>query len=317
MKIFDDEFVWSEKYRPDTVEECILPPRLKKYFQGVVDSGQIPGMLLAGGPGVGKTTVAEAMCKQMNISYLFVNASEENGVNTYRTKIKNYASTVSLVSDQKVILLDEADLLSSESQDVLRGVIQEVSQTCTFILTCNFKSKLKDALHSRSAVVDFTLRNDEKLQMQAQFFGRVEAILKNENVKYDEKTLVRIIKKYSPDNRRTLNELQRLAAMGDIDESVFNTLSEVRNVHELYTFLKEKDFAKARKWVVENGDVDVASIYRKLYDSLKSYLEPGSIPQAVLIINKYQVNASVVADQEINLVACLVELMVDCQYTAF
>lgn len=314
MNTNDNEFIWTEKYRPGTVADCILPSRLKVPFQKYVDTKQVPNMILTGSPGVGKTTVAIAMCEEIGLSYMKINASKERGIDTLRTKITNYASTISLKGGAKVIILDEADSLTPEAQLALRGVIEEYTQNCTFILTCNYKSKLMDALHSRSAVIDFTLKTGEKPSIASQFFARVMYILDQEKVVYDKAALAKIIERYFPDYRRTLNELQRLATIGAIDAGAVAASSSLRNFKDLAAALKQGDFTAMRKWVADNGDIDTSKIYRQIYDSLGEYFEKQSIPQAVVIISRYQYQAAFVSDQEINLVACLTELMVDCTY---
>jgi DNA polymerase III delta prime subunit len=309
------DFLFVEKYRPKTVADCILPDRIKKVFQEYVDSGNIPNLMLTGSAGVGKTTVARAMCEQLGINHLFINSSEERGIDMLRTRIKSYASTVSLTGGRKVIILDEADYLTPEAQAGLRGAIEEYSSNCTFIFTCNFKSRLIDALHSRCSVVDFSLRQDEKPKMAMQLFKRLSNILEKENITYDKTVLQQIVGKYFPDYRRTLNELQRYSSSGTIDVGTLAQISDVRKISELVGFLKEGNFGEMRKWVVANSDIEPARIYRRIYDSLFEFFKPESIPQAVVIIGKYQYQSSFVADQEINLVACLTEMMVDCEYT--
>ena len=309
------EFLWVEKYRPHTVADCILPDRLKKPFQEYVDTQTIPNLMLTGTAGVGKTTVAAAMCEEIGINHLFINSSEERGIDMLRTKIRGYASTVSLTGGRKVIILDEADYLTPEAQAALRGAIEEFSENCTFIFTCNFKSKLIDALHSRCSVIDFTLKSDEKAKMASQLMKRLENILTQENVNYDKTVLAKIIEKYFPDYRRTLNELQRYSSSGSLDAGIVAQLSDVRKIGELVKHLKEKNFGEMRKWCVTNSDIEPSRIYRKVYDGLYEYMKPSSIPQAVVTIGKYQYQAAFVADQEINLVACLTELMVDCEFT--
>lgn len=309
------QFLWAEVYRPSKVEECILPERFKALFQKYVDEKSIPNLMLCGTTGVGKTTIAMAMCEEAGIDYLFLNSSKERGIDTLRTKITQYASSMSLLGGRKVIILDEADGLTPEAQNALRGSIEEYSNNCTFILTCNFKAKLIEALHSRTSVIDFQLRGDEKVQMAGQFFVKLQEILTNEQVDYDKATLINIVKRYFPDFRRILGETQRLSnQFGKIDAAVLGAVSEIRNVSELMKHLKAKDFANMRKWVVDNGDSDPSRIYRKIYDALYTYLEPSSIPQAVLIIARYSYQAAFAADQEVQLVACLTEMMVDCTY---
>ena len=310
-----NEFLWTEKYRPKKVADCILPDRIKSVFQEYVNTNSIPNLMLTGSAGVGKTTVAIAMCEEIGLNYLFINSSEERGIDMLRTKIKGYASTVSLTGGRKVIILDEADYLTPEAQAGLRGAIEEFSANCTFIFTCNFKSRLIDALHSRCSVIDFTLKSEEKPRMAAQFFTRISNILNQEGVQYEKQALIKIVEKHFPDYRRTLNELQRYSSGGTIDAGIIAQVSDVRNIGELAKCLKDGDFAGMRKWVVTNTDIDPARLYRKVYDSLYEYFKPESIPQAVVIIAKYQYQAAFVADQEVNLVACLTELMVDCEYT--
>ena len=308
------EFLWVEKYRPHTIADCILPERLKKTFQEYVDSDTIPNLMLTGSAGVGKTTVAKAMCDEIGINHLYINASENRGIDVLRTTIRGYASTVSLTGGRKVIILDEADYLTGEAQAALRGAIEEFSQNCTFIFTCNFKSRLIEALHSRCSVIDFVLKSEEKAKMAMQLMKRMEYILTEENVIYDKAVLAKIIEKYFPDYRRTLNELQRYSSSGSLDAGIVAQLSDVRKIGELVKHLKDKNFGEMRKWCVANSDIEPARIYRKVYDSLYEYFKPESIPQAVVTISKYQYQAAFVADQEINLVACLTELMVDCEY---
>jgi DNA polymerase III delta prime subunit len=309
-----DEFLWVEKYRPRKVSDCILPDKIKKVFQEYVDSGSIPNLMLTGSAGVGKTTVAIAMCEEIGLNYLFINSSEERGIDMLRTKIRGYASTISLTGGRKVIILDEADYLTPEAQAGLRGAIEEFSDNCSFIFTCNFKSRLIEALHSRCSVIDFSLKAEEKPKMALNLTKRLETILSSEGVNYDKEVLVKIVGKFFPDYRRTLNELQRYSSGGAIDAGTLAQVSDVRKIAELAGYLKEQNFAEMRKWVVANSDIDPARIYRKIYDSLYEYFKPASIPQAVVIVAKYQYQAAFVADQEINLVACLTEIMVDCEY---
>lgn len=310
----NDEYLWVEKYRPRKVSDCILPDRIKKSFQEYVDKGSIPNLMLTGTAGVGKTTVAIAMCEEIGLNYLFINSSEERGIDMLRTKIKGYASTISLTGGRKVIILDEADYLTPEAQAGLRGAIEEFSDNCSFIFTCNFKARLIEALHSRCSVIDFTLKTEEKPKMALMLTKRLEGVLSSEGVTYDKEVLVQIVGKFFPDYRRTLNELQRYSSGGSIDAGTLAQVSDVRKIADLVGFLKNQNFAEMRKWVVANSDIDPARIYRKVYDSLYEYFKPASIPQAVVIIAKYQYQAAFVADQEINLVACLTEIMVDCEY---
>ena len=309
-----EEFLWVEKYRPKTVSECILPDRLKTPFQEYVNRKTIPNLLLTGGAGVGKTTVAKAMCNEIGLSYMHINASRENGIDTLRTKIVNYASTVSLSGTRKVIILDEADGLTPSAQEAFRGTIEEFSSNCSFILTCNFKNKLIEPMHSRSAVIDFSLRPDEKPKMASAFFKRLGEILDKEQVTYDKAVLVKIVEKYFPDFRRTLGQLQHFASTGPIDASTLTQVTDVKKINELVAALKAKNFKDMRKWVVLNSDVEASQIFRKVYDGLYDYMKPEYIPQAVIILGRYQFQAGFVADQEINTVAALTELMVECEF---
>lgn len=270
--------------------------------------------MLTGSAGVGKTTIAKAMCDEIGINHLYINASENRGIDMLRTTIRNYASTVSLTGGTKVIILDEADYLTPEAQAAMRGAIEEFAANCTFIFTCNFKARLIDALHSRCSVIDFALKADEKPKMAMQLMKRMESILTEESIKYDKAVLAKIIEKYFPDYRRTLNELQRFSSSGNLDAGIVSQLSDVRKIADLVNSLKEKNFGEMRKWCVANSDIEPARIYRKIYDGLYEYMKSHSIPQAVVTIGKYQYQAAFVADQEINLVACLTELMVDCEY---
>jgi DNA polymerase III delta prime subunit len=270
--------------------------------------------MLTGSAGVGKTTVAKAMCDEIGMNHLYINASENRGIDVLRTTIRNYASSVSLTGGKKVIILDEADYMTADAQAAMRGAIEEFAANCTFIFTCNFKAKLIDAIHSRCSVIDFTLRADEKKQMAAQFFKRMCDVLDTEKVAYEKAVVAKIVEKYFPDYRRTLNELQRFSGSGRITADIVAQLSDVRKIGDLAKSLKEKNFGDMRKWVVVNTDVDPSTIYRKIYDSLNEYFAPHSIPQAVVILSKYQYQSAFVADQEINMVACLTEIMVDCEF---
>jgi DNA polymerase III delta prime subunit len=314
MKLTKESFLWVEKYRPSTVSDCILPARLKKVFQEFVDQKSIPNLMLTGSAGVGKTTIAKAMCDEIGLNSMLLNSSDERGIAIMQNKIKNYASTISLTGGRKVIILDEADYLTPDAQAALRGMIELFAENCSFIFTCNFKARLIDALHSRCSVVDFNLTGGEKQDMALQFFNRAQGILKAENVEYDKKVLAELVQKYFPDYRRTLNELQRFSKFGAIDQNILAQVSDVRKMGDLIAALKSKDFGSMRKWVINNSDIDPASVYRKIYDGMNDYLKPESIPQAVVIIARYQYQAAFVADQEVNLVAALTELMVDCEY---
>jgi DNA polymerase III delta prime subunit len=308
-----EEFLFTERYRPKTVEDCILPDRIKSVFQSCVEKKTIPNMMLVGPAGTGKTTIAKAMCNEVACDYLFINSSDERGIDTLRTKITNYASSISLTGGSKVIILDEADGITPQAQDALRGAIEAFSTNCTFILTANFKSKLINALHSRTSVVDFTLKSSEKPKMAQQLYKRLEFILTTEGITYDKTVLAKLVEKHFPDFRRVINELQRFASRGNIDAGVLADVDSLRSLNELVKSLKEKDFTKMRKWVVQNSDVDINSIYRSIYNGLVGFLKPESVPQAVVTIAKYQYQSAFVADQEICLVACLTELMCDCE----
>lgn len=308
-----DEFLLTEKYRPHKIKDCILPTRLKSVFQEYVNDKNVPNLMLTGPAGCGKTTVAKAMCDEIGCNYLFINSSDERGIDTLRTKIKGYASTVSLAGGRKVIILDEADYLTPEAQAGLRGAIEEFSANCSFIFTCNFKSRLIEALHSRCTVIDFALKSNEKPTMAAKMYKRLETILDTEGVQYDKKVLAKIVEKYFPDYRRTLNELQRYSISGSIDASVISQLDSVRKFDELIKTLKDKDFTAMRKWVVVNSDIDPTRIFRAIYDGLTDSLKSESVPAAVVILAKYQYRAAFCSDQELNLVACLTEIMIDCE----
>lgn len=307
------EYLYVEKYRPHKIEDCILPNRLKNVFQEYVKNGEFQHLLLTGPAGCGKTTVARALCEELGLNHLFINASDERGVDTLRNKVKSYASTVSLTGGRKVIIMDEADYLTPEAQAAFRGTIEEFGENCSFVFTCNFKAKIMDAIHSRCAVVDFALKGDEKAKMAMQMFKRITNILNLEGVTYDKSVVVKLVEKYFPDYRRTLNELQRHSVSGSIDASIVAQLDSVRSLGDLVKSLKEKDFGAMRKWVVTNSDIDPARIYRAVYDGLNEYLKPESIPEAVVTLAKYQYQAAFVADQELNLVACLTEIMVSCE----
>ena len=309
-----DEFVWCEKYRPKRVEDCIVPKRLKDIFQKFVDKKEIPNLLLTGTPGVGKTTVARAMVEELGCSYLFINSSEDRGIDTLRGKVKTFASTASFSGGRKVIILDEADYLTPEMQAALRGVIEEVSSNCTFILTCNFKGRIIEAIHSRCQHIDFAIEREEKPQMAFQLFKRIGQILDLENVKWEKEYLPKIVEKYFPDFRKTLNELQKLSINGAIDASILVHLKEIKNLDGLVTALREKDFTEMRKWVVDNTDVDSRVIFRKVYDSMYDYVSKPHIPLVVLLLAKYQYQAAFVADAEINMVAFFTELMSDVEF---
>jgi len=307
-----EHMLWVEKYRPQTIEDCILNDNLKKTFQEFVNRKEIPNLLLCGTAGVGKTTVARALCEEVGCDYIIINGSDENGVDAVRVKIKNYASSMSLSGGRKVVILDEADYLTANAQAILRAGIEEFASNCSFIFTCNFKNRIIDPLHSRCTVIDFKA-NGSKAKMATQFFQRVCGILDTEKVAYDKEVVAAVITKHFPDNRRILNELQRYSISGTIDKGILASVSDVQ-LTELINSLKNKDFGGCRKWVTNNLDNDQSRIFRGLYDSLYELLKPGSVPQLVLILAKYQYQAAFVADHEINLIACLTEIMVECEF---
>ena len=309
-----ETFLWVEKYRPITVESCVLPSELKETFGEYVKNKSIPNLVLSGGPGVGKTTVAKAMIEQIGATYIMINGSEESGIDVLRTKIKNFASTVSLSGGRKYIILEEADYLNAQStQPALRGFMEEFHKNCGFILTCNYKNRLIEPLHSRCSVIDFVIPNKEKPILAKEFFGRVTDILKKENIKYDKRVVVELATKYFPDWRRILNELQRYSASGQIDAGLLVNISEV-NIHDLMVSLKKKEFTKVREWVVQHIDNDPIRIYRLIYDSLYDFVDDSTIPHAVVFIGDYSYKSAFVADQEINLLACLTEMMAQCKF---
>jgi len=310
------DFIWVEKYRPKTIDECILPDSIKKTFSDFLNKGEIPNMLLSGPPGVGKTTVAKALCNQLGVDYYVINGSDEGRfLDTVRNNAKNFASTVSLSSDarHKIIIIDEADNTTSDVQLLLRASIEEFSNNCRFIFTCNYKNKIIEPLHSRCAVVDFSIKGKEKPQIQAQFFNRLNTILDGERIEADKKVLIELINKHFPDWRRILNECQRYSVGGRIDSGILATFSDIA-VNDLIKNLKEKNFPEVRKWVVSNLDNDSSVLLRRIYDSLYESLIPNTIPAAVLIIARYQYQIAFVADQEINLLAALTEIMVECKF---
>ena len=309
-----DDILWVEKYRPQTIEECILPSELKQTFQQFVDNEEIPNLLLTGTAGVGKTTIAKAMLEQIGCTYMMINGSEESGIDTLRTKIKNFASTVSMDGKRKYVILDEADYLNPQStQPALRGFIEEFSRNCGFILTCNFRNRIIEPLHSRCSTVEFRIPNAEKPQLAMGFMKRVQYILENENVKSDERVVAELINKFFPDWRRCLNELQRYSATGNIDAGILVNLSD-NSIKELVSFIKDKDFKSCREWVVHNLDNDPHRIYRRVYDSLSGNVPDSAIPHCVLILGNYSYKSAFVADQEINLLACLTEMMIEVPF---
>ena len=314
--IMRDEFLWVEKYRPKTIDECILPEETKRTFKSFLDKGEVPNLLLAGPAGCGKTTVAKALCIQLGVDYYVINGSDEGRfLDTVRNNAKNFASTVSLSSTakHKVIIIDEADNTTNDVQLLLRAFIEEFSANCRFIFTCNYKNRLVEPLHSRCACIDFSTNSKDRPGLAAQFFARLQEILDAEGVEYDNKVLVELINKHFPDWRRVLNELQRYSSSGKIDSGILASFSDVK-VNGLIKNLKNKEFSEVRKWVVNNLDNDSGVLMRRIYDVLHDSLVPNSIPAAVLVLAKYQYQIAFVADQEINMLACLTELMVECEF---
>jgi len=310
-----NDILWVEKYRPKMVENCVLPDNTQKVFTDIVEKGEIPNLLLTGSPGIGKTTIAKALCNQLECDWLMINGSDEGRmIDTLRTTITNFASTVSLSGGKKVLIIDEADYMNPESvQPALRGSIEQFSTNCRFIFTCNFKNRIIPALHSRCSVVDFKIKKDDKPLLAQKFLKIASGILDKEAVKYKPDVIAQLIMKHFPDFRRVLNELQKHAVGGMIDENILTQASE-ENLKELFMALKKKDFTTMRKWVAENIDNDHVRLYRQIYDSLYGKFEKKSIPQAVLTIADYSYKAAFVADQEVNMVACLTEMMMECEF---
>lgn len=309
------DFLWVEKYRPKTIEECILPESLKNTFNSVVQTGELPNMLLTGTAGLGKTTVAKAMCNMLNLDYILINGSEEGNIDTLRGKIKQFASSVSLQGGYKVVILDEADYLNPQStQPALRGFIEEFANNCRFILTCNFKNRIIEPLHSRCGVYEFNTTKKGMIDLCGQFMDRTAKILQDEGIAFgDGKALADLIMKHAPDWRRVLNELQRASVGGSF--SGVSSSSDGSGVDKLFTHLKEKDFKKMRTWVANNIDTDASAIFRSLYDRMNDKVAPQSIPQLVLILADYQYKNAFVADHELNVVACLTEIMANVNFT--
>jgi len=308
------ETLWCEKYRPTTIDDCILPNELKKTFNSIVKSGEVHNMLLTGTAGLGKTTVAKALCNQLNLDYMLINGSEESGIDVLRNKIKQFASSVSLGGGLKVIILDEADYLNAQStRPALRGFIEEFSNNCRFILTCNFKNRIIEPLHSRCSVIEFNTNKKDLAALAGKFLSRLKTILDKEGVKYEDKILAELIIRYAPDWRRIIGECQRYGASGEIPPTVLLGVSD-SNISEVITFLKSKDFKGMRGWVCNNTSLDSTVVFRKIYDSLYDYADPSSIPSAVLIIADYSYKAAFCGDKEINMVACLVELMANIKW---
>ena len=309
-----NDILWVEKYRPQNIKDCILPNELKSTFQQFVENEEIPNLLLTGTAGVGKTTVEKAMLEEIVCTYMMIKGSEESGIDTLRTKIKNFASTVSMDGKRKYVILDEADYLNPQStQPALRGFIEEFSKNCGFILTCNFRNRIIEPLHSRCSTVEFRIPNEQKPKLAMNFMKRVQDILEKENVTYNQKVVADVIGKFFPDWRRCLNELQRYSATGSIDAGILVNLSDT-SIKELVSFIKDKDFKSCREWVVHNLDNDPHRIYRRIYDNLSGNVSDSSIPHCVLILGDYSYKSAFVADQEINLLACLTEMMTSVQF---
>ena len=310
------EFLWVEKYRPNIVEDCILPASTKEVFQGFVNQGELPNLLLTGTAGVGKTTIAKAMCEEIGASYIVINGSDEGRfLDTVRNRIRQFASTVSLTSgaSHKVVIIDEADNTTNDVQLSLRTAVEEFHSNCRFIFTCNFINKIIEPLHSRCTVVDFRIKPEQAVQLQGEFFTRLKSILVHEQVQYEDKVLAKLVRRYYPDWRRLINECQRYAATGSISSAILVDVADV-NLDTLLTSLKKKEFTNVKNWVVQHMDNDPTMVMRKIYDSLYEVLKPASIPEAVLIIAKYMNSIPIVPDQEVNLLACLTEIMMSCEF---
>jgi len=310
------EFLLCEKYRPQVIEDCILPDETKKTFKEFVEKGEIPNLLLAGPPGIGKTTIAKALCNELGADYYVINGSDEGRfLDTVRNQAKNFASTVSLTgsSKHKVIIIDEADNTGNDVQLLLRANIEAFYNNCRFIFTCNYKNKIIEPLHSRCAVIDFTIKGKQRVQLAGSFFQRLQSILDVEKIEYDQKVVAELVSKHFPDFRRVLNEIQRYSTGGKIDSGILASFSDV-SVNELIKNLKDKNFTEVRKWVVSNLDNDASSLLRRIYDASFDHLSPQSIPAAVLVIAKYQYQCAFCADQEINLLAALTEIMCECEF---
>lgn len=310
------DFLWVESHRPRIVEDCILPESTKKVFQGFVNQGELPNLLLTGTAGVGKTTIAKAMCEEIGASYIVINGSDEGRfLDTVRNRIRQFASTVSLTSGapHKVVIIDEADNTTNDVQLSLRTAVEEFHSNCRFIFTCNFINKIIEPLHSRCTVVDFRIKPDQAVQLQGEFFTRLKSILTHENVEYEDKVLAKLVKRYYPDWRRLINECQRYAATGSISSAILVDVSDV-NLDTLLSSLKKKEFTNVKNWVVQHMDNDPSMVMRKIYDSLYDVLKAASIPEAVLIIAKYMRDISIVPDQEVNMLACLTEIMMSCEF---
>jgi len=315
-----EHILWVEKYRPQTIDDCVLPHSLKKIFKGIVASGELPHLLLCGTAGIGKTTVAKALCSELGLNYILINASDDRNIDTLRTTVKQFASAMSFDGKRKVVILDEADYLNPQTfQPALRGVMEEFSKNCSFILTCNYKNKIIDPIHSRCSVQEFKIDKEERKAIIEGVYKRVSKILETENVSYDGRVLANVVVKHFPDFRRLLNELQAFSKHnGKIDEGMLGTGGFVTNLDaalpKLFKSLKDKNFTEVRQWVVENSDNDASRLYRKLYDNMRGCLSPTSYPQAILHINAYEHQALSAVDQEINLLSCMIRIMMDCDF---
>tara|TARA_R100000152_G_C6780607_1_gene213590 strand:- start:2 stop:946 length:945 start_codon:yes stop_codon:yes gene_type:complete len=308
------QYLWVEKYRPQRIDDCILPENIKSTFAEMVGANESQNLLLSGGPGCGKTTIARALCNELDADHIVVNCSEDGNIDTLRTKIRNFASTVSLSGGKKIVILDEFDYSNAQStQPALRGFIEEFAENCRFILTCNFKNRIIEPIHSRCTCIEFKIQGKDKPKIASGIMERCKMILDTEGIKYDEKVLAQVILRHFPDFRRIINELQRYSVGGVIDEGILSTIGDIK-ISDLMSSMKNKDFSEVRKWVVSHLDNDQTQIFRKIYDGLNTHLESRSVPQAILILGEYQYKSAFVADHEINMTACLVELMMECEY---
>ena len=310
------EFLWLEKYRPNIIDDCILPQNIKEVFKGFVKQGELPNLLLSGTAGVGKTTIAKALCDEIGASYIIINGSDEGRfLDTVRNRVRQFATTVSLTSgaSHKVVIIDEADNTTNDVQLSLRTAVEEFHSNCRFIFTCNFSNKIIEPLHSRCTGVDFRIKPEQAVKLQGEFFNRLKNILTSENVKFEDKVLAKLVRRYYPDWRRLINECQRYSASGAIDSAILVDVADV-NLDSLLSSLKKKDFTTVKNWVVQHMDNDPTMVMRKIYDSLYDVLKPSSIPEAVLVIAKYMNSIPIVPDQEINLLACLTEIMMSCEF---
>ena len=308
------DILWVEKYRPQTIQDCILPNTIKDSLQEFVDKNHVPNLLLSGGAGIGKTTSAVALCKETNSDYIIINGSEESGIDLLRSKLDQYCSSVSMTGGRKVVIIDEADYLNpSSTQPAMRGFIERFSANCSFIFTCNFKNRIIEPIHSRCAVIDYKIAKKDSPVIASSFFKRICTILEGEGVKYNQQVLIELVNKYFPDFRRCLNELQRYSVSGEIDSGILANISD-QSIEDLMNLLKDKKFNDMRKWVAENLDNDSTKIFKKLYEALNTKVQENSIPQVVITLADYQYKSAFVADQELNMVACLTEVMADASF---